>query len=222
MKDKLYDALQLMSCRSDVLQDTHGNVSCRVEDSIDNPDSIYIKPSGVPYDSIRLEDICRLDYGYYGRPWLNTSRLTPSVDSIHHIAIYKKYPHVKAICHTHSPYAVAYAALGGTIACYLTEQADYFGHDIISLPYSDLNSWGENIKLRKVDKAVLLKNHGVLTFADDPVKAVNLAIALENIAKKNYLIDAIRISANISSSPILLQSEIDKWHTRYNTVYGQK
>lgn len=203
-----------MAKRNDVIQDTHGNVSIR------DGTIMWIKPSGVPYEDIKAYDVC-------GVSLLDGARiagvLKPSVDAEHHASIYKNNPEIGAICHTHSPHVVAHAILGRSIDCVCTEQADYFGGDVPCFAYRDFNSWGEVIHLEilksfETKKAVLLQSHGGLTFASDPVQAVKLAIQLENVARKNVLA-GVHIQRYVGP---LGPSEVEKWHRRYNEVYGQK
>lgn len=205
------EALRLMAKRNDVIQDTHGNVS-----GIDGERFMWIKPSGVPYDQIDFDDICGVDF-FEGK---EVGKLKPSVDTPHHQAIYVNNPQIKAICHTHSPHVVAYAIRRQHIPCTMTEQADYFGGAIQCYPYSDLDSWGRNLGKLGDQNAVILGNHGGLTFASDPVKAVNLAIQLENVARKNILAGMLEVDEAWRWP--LGTEEIKKWFERYNNVYGQQ
>ena len=164
--DKRYDiykALHMLGNMQDVIQDTHGNVS-----AINEEGEVYIKPSGMEYQSIKVSDVCKFSsdgkqlFSHDGH--FIFSERKPSVDTVHHRAIYNRRPNIKAICHTHSPYATAYAYAGKNIRCLGTEQADFFGDDIYNLPYSDLNCWGEEaakyIGGKPVTKAILLNKIG--------------------------------------------------------------
>jgi len=215
-RKKVHQALQLMAKRNDVIQDTHGNVSAKVFDALFGVHVIYIKPSGVPYDQISEDDVCGVELLPDGST-VNFGHLKPSVDLVHHVNIYRNNPHIHAICHTHSPHVVAHAIAGMSIPCLCTEHADYFGAKIECADYRDLHTWG-NIFVATSEKALLLESHGGLTFSDDPVKAVNLAIQLENVARKNILSQAL-FHPNFEA---LSKEEIKKWHDRYNNVYGQR
>ena len=209
----LLEGLKKMGRRNDVIRDTHGNLSL-----IAPGGCVYIKPSGVPYEEIQGTDI----------PWaaisdgevMSTSAKKPSVDLPHHLEIYRRAPWVGAICHTHSPYATAFAMGIRGIPCLSTEQADYFGGPIRCIPYHDLDTWGMHAAPREGEKALLLGNHGALTFGVSPANAVDLAIALENVAQKTYL--ALMLHDRSGTVYRLPDEEIDKWHERYNNVYGQK
>ena len=111
----VYKALHKLGQMQSVIQDTHGNVSAR-----DDMGNIYIKPSGVPYKSITVGSVCKIDIDgnqLFGQKTGidEIDMLKPSVDTIHHAAIYERRPNIKAICHTHSPYATAYAYNGKSI-----------------------------------------------------------------------------------------------------------
>lgn len=214
-KQDILDALDLMSKSHDIIKDTHGNVSCR-----DDSGNIYIKPSGMPYGDLVLPD----DVSVADIEGNQVSGLYKhSVDLIHHAAIYESKHWVKAICHTHSPYATAYAYNSKAIKCYGTEQADIFGDDIYCLTYQDLETWGPSVGkfLHRTAKAILLSRHGVLTFAETALDAVKLAVAVENIATKNFLSEALFNNDSRRELSQLHSLEIKKWHTRYNTKYGQ-
>lgn len=205
------DALHLMGRSQSVIEDTHGNVSCR------DRDTIYIKPSGVPYADIHASDVCQI--GLELGEELRQNGLRPSVDTEHHRSIYRRNPRVGSICHTHSPYATAWAIAGRDLEVSCTEHADYFGHPIRCLPFASLDQWGW-IDLCGIEQAVLLGKHGVLICANDrdPSSAVKLAIALEAIAKK-YTI-AAQLNWQVPGEP-LNPYEVSKWHDRYQRRYGQ-
>lgn len=210
---RLVDALALMGSMNDVIKDTHGNVSCLAPGGV-----IWIKPSGMPYGQITQDDVCSL--AIIDGHTLGPSKRKPSVDTPHHLSIYQRHPWVGAICHTHSPHVVAYAISAVELECLCTEHADYFGGPIRILPYRDLDKWGHEVMLERSDRAILLGNHGALTFADDPIEAVKLAAALENVAQKNFLAYTLSEAMNLTIDA-LNESEAKKWHKRYRSTYGQ-
>jgi L-ribulose-5-phosphate 4-epimerase len=217
-REELVGAMRWLDSNRDVVQDTHGNLSMRVGTSEDF--SMLIKPSGVPYSELEpwMVPAVSVDGTYE----LRGDVKKPSVDTQHHLSIYKKYSHVRAICHTHSPYATAFAIAGSAIPCSSTEQADYFGGHISCLPYFDLNGWGDKVVVEIGTKAVLLEKHGVLTFGTTPLEAVELAVAVENVAKKTAIAIGIAgVFSQIIGVRSLPKEEIDKWHKRYTTGYGQ-
>jgi L-ribulose-5-phosphate 4-epimerase len=201
----MLSALNIMAKSQNIIEDTHGNVSYR------DDFSFQIKPSGMEYAEIRHDDLVDVNI-HTGDV---TGRRKPSVDAEHHRSIYLRNPGVGAICHTHSPYATAFAIRGEDLSVLCTEHADYFGHPIRCLPFASLDRWGW-IDLKAGERAVLLGRHGVLTFARErnPVSAVKLAIALEAIAKKYLLSRAMFLDP-------LDDYEVQKWHDRYQNRYGQ-
>ena len=206
----LVRGLHTLAENRDVIKDTHGNLSAR------DGDTVYIKPSGVEYGTVTVDNVFACDViGRHGG-----GPLRPSVDLPHHLYIYRNHPDVRAICHTHSPYATAFALAGRDIECCSTEQADYFGADVRCLPYADLYVWGQEVaEAREGDEnAFLLYRHGALTFGKDPMEAVRRAVALENIAQKMWLAQGLRSMWN-SNMP---REEVRKWHDRYRSVYGQR
>jgi L-ribulose-5-phosphate 4-epimerase len=204
----MLSALNIMAKSQGIIEDTHGNVSYR------DDFSFTIKPSGMEYAEIRYDDLVDIDM----HTGAVDGRRKPSVDAEHHRAIYLRNPGVGAICHTHSPYATAFAIAGRDMQVNCTEHADYFGHAIRCLPFASLDRWGW-IDLKGTEGAVLLANHGVLTFSRyrDPVAAVKLAIALEMIAKK-YMLAA---QLHWALPEPLDAYEVSKWHDRYQNRYGQ-
>ena len=184
---------------------------------------VLIKPSGVDYDKLRPEDLAVVDLeGKRAAPAAVpdgvSSELKQSVDTIHHLLLYKKDASTGGVIHTHSNFATAWAAAGLSIPCALTAMADEFGAEIPCLPYVD--NQGSHIadaivKNRGRGPAVLLANHGVFTFAETPAEALKAAIMVEDVAKTMWLARQLGRVAPLSPS------EIEKWWTRYHTTYGQ-
>lgn len=216
IRKSLCDALHMMGKMADVIRDTHGNLS--VVDRRD--DVMWIKPSGVPYADISRPDVCGITIAN-GVLLSSHYSLKPSVDTPHHLSIYRRHPWIGAICHTHSPYVVAHAVAMSRIECVTTEHADYFGESVPVLQYRDLDSWGDHVVLDRHRRAVVLGSHGALTFADDPMTAVQLAVALENIAQKNALAANLAMCGGGRRFSEMNPAEIDKWHSRYTKKYGQ-
>ena len=176
---------------------------------------VVIKPSGIDYDSLQPEDLTIVDLD--GN--IVEGKLKPSVDTPHHLFLYKNKPEWGGIIHTHSNYATSFAALGKNIPVCLTAIADEFGEDIICTEYvsNEGNKIGEAI-LRNLGKgpAILLGNHGVFTFGKSSNDALKAAIMVEDVAKTMHL------SLLIGTPKRLSKKEIDKWWNRYHTTYGQK
>ena len=111
---------------------TGGNVSGRVQGT----DYFVIKPSGVSYEDLTPENmvLCSMD----GAPIEGTlgSERSPSSDTAAHAYVYRNMPEVGGIVHTHSTYAVAWAARGEEIPCVITGMADEFGGPIPVGPFA--------------------------------------------------------------------------------------
>lgn len=176
-----------------------------------------IKPSGVPYGNVQFGDLSVIDV--HTEKHLVGGRLKHSVDLLNHLDIYQGLSWVRSICHTHSPYATAFAMVGMPIRVCCTEQADYFGGDIPCLPFNGGFKWlCPQFPLGEGPKGILLGNHGALTLSpsDDPRDAVKLAVALESIAKKFHL--ALQVGMPLP----IIDEDVREYHDRYKNGYGQK
>jgi L-ribulose-5-phosphate 4-epimerase len=194
---------------------SHGNISSRRDSS-----SFLIKPSGKCYQDVWDEDFVEVSFDPYSRsclwPYLGPR---PSVDTHEHAEIYDRHPWVKAIVHTHSTYATVFAMWGGDIQVYSTEHADFFGQRI-RCAIDGMIGWGEKIDLVEGERAVLLGQHGALVVSEKgPEHAAKLAIALEEVAKKTFLLYQMPRIRPISP---LANDVVDAFHSRYNGEYGQR
>jgi L-ribulose-5-phosphate 4-epimerase len=158
---------------------------------------IVIKPSGVPYDEMKLEHLVVTDM--QGR--LIEGTLRPSSDLPTHAALYRAFPSIGGVAHTHSEYATAWAQARRSIPCYGTTHADYFHGPIpLTEPMSDSEIEGEYEAntgvaiirtFAKLDPmaipAVLVANHGPFAWGTDARKAAENAWMLEAVARFAYL-----------------------------------
>jgi L-ribulose-5-phosphate 4-epimerase len=184
---------------------------------------VIIKPSGVDYDELAPEDLAVVTLDGDRAPAERvpdeiSSPLRASVDTTHHLALYRGDETIGGVVHTHSNHATAWAAIGEPIPCALTAMADEFGGEIPCAPYAD--NEGDHIgdailSVRTRAPAVLLANHGVFAFGPSPRAAVKAAAMTEDAAKSLWLARAIG-----TPSPIP-PDEIEKWWTRYHEGYGQ-
>jgi L-ribulose-5-phosphate 4-epimerase len=184
---------------------------------------VLIKPSGVDYDTLRPEDLAVVDLE--GSPVAAAripdgiaSELRPSVDTPHHLALYRGDASIGGVVHTHSNYATAWAAAGRPIPCALTAMADVFGGDVPCAPYADNEGdhiGGAILAARTRAPAVLLAGHGVFAFDATPAKAVKAAAMVEDAAK------TLAIAEALGDVPALPPGEVEKWWTRYHATYGQ-
>lgn len=203
---------------------TWGNVSAKDSET----GLVVIKPSGVPYDTMRAEDMVVVD--------LDGNKvegdMNPSSDLPTHLYLYKEYPTLGGIVHTHSTYATAFAQSGRDITPYGTTHADaFYGAVPCSRELSDEEiaseyEWNtgkviaETVTDAEAIPAILVKNHGVFTWGKTPEKAVENAVTLEEVAKMAQLTEALNRSATR-----IKQTLLDKHYLRKhgkNAYYGQK
>lgn len=195
---------------------TGGNVSARVP----GHELFVIKPSGVSYDDLAPENmiLCDLDgRAIAGAPG---SDLAPSSDTAAHAYVYRNMPEVGGVVHTHSTYAVAWAARGEEIPCVLTAMADEFGGPVPVGPLAVIgdDSIGrgivETLSGRR-SRAVLMRNHGPFTIGADARDAVKAAVMVEDIART---VHHARAGGELLTLPA---DTIDRLYARYQDVYGQ-
>jgi L-ribulose-5-phosphate 4-epimerase len=195
---------------------TGGNVSGRVPGA----DLFVIKPSGVRYEDLAPESmiVCDLD----GSVVAGTagSERNPSSDTAAHAYVYRNMPDVGGVVHTHSTYAVAWAARGEAIPCVITAMADEFGGPIPVGPFAIIgdDSIGRGIveTLRgHRSPGVLMQNHGPFTIGATPKDAVKAAVMLEDVAR------TVHIALQAGALVPIPQDAIDRLHSRYQDVYGQ-
>ncbi len=169
---------------------------------------IVIKPSGVPYDGMKPSDLVVSDL--HGK--IVEGNLRPSSDLPTHAALYRAFPTIGGIAHTHSEYATAWAQARQSIPCFGTTHADYFHGPI---PLTDLMTddeingeyeanTGEVIirAFQAIDPvvvpAVLVPNHGPFAWGPDPRKAAENAWMLETVARLAYL----TVGLNTNARPV--------------------
>lgn len=195
---------------------TGGNVSGRVPGT----DYFVIKPSGVSYDQLAPENmiLCDLDGNVVaGSPG---SERSPSSDTAAHAYVYRELPEVGGVVHTHSPYAVAWAARGQEIPCVITGMADEFGGPIPVGPFAIIgdDTIGRGIveTLRgHRSRAVLMQNHGPFTIGATARDAVKAAIMCEDAAR------TVQLALQLGPVIPIPQDQIDLLYARYQNVYGQ-
>jgi L-ribulose-5-phosphate 4-epimerase len=195
---------------------TGGNVSGRVPGA----DLFVIKPSGVSYDDLAPENMILCDLDGVVVPGSAGSERAPSSDTAAHAYVYRHMPDVGGVVHTHSTYAVAWAARGEEIPCVITAMADEFGGPIPVGPFAIIgdDSIGRGIveTLRgHRSRAVLMQNHGPFTIGVSAKDAVKAAVMVEDVARTVHL-------ARAAGPLIPIPDEaIDRLYDRYQNVYGQ-
>jgi L-ribulose-5-phosphate 4-epimerase len=226
LKRRVYDQnVELL--RRGLVIDTWGNAS-----GVDRTSGrIVIKPSGVPYESMRPSDMVVVD--------LRTGEVIdgaykPSSDTATHMEIYRAFPTVGGVVHTHSLYATAWAQAGRDIPALGTTHADYFFGDIpctrpmraeeIQGDYEA--STGTVIVERMVGMdplempAILVANHGPFAWGASVEKAVNNASIMEHLA--HLAIQTLQISPKTGAiNPVLLDKHFHRKHGP-GSYYGQK
>jgi L-ribulose-5-phosphate 4-epimerase len=212
--------------RRGVVVYTFGNVS-----GIDREQGIVaIKPSGVDYELMKPDDIVIVDLD--GK--IIEGSLKPSSDTRTHLVLYKHFPNIGGIAHTHSTYATAWAqavrpipVLGTTHADHLTAEipvTEVMPDEMIRGNYEEQTGHQilETFKKKSYEEIemVLVACHGPFTWGITPEKAVYNAVILEELAKMAAL--TLQINPEV---PSLKQSLIDKHYQRKhgnNAYYGQK
>ena len=227
LKQAVYEANMELPRRGLVTY-TWGNVS-----GIDRESGlVVIKPSGVEYEDLKPEDLVVLNLD--GE--VVEGDLNPSSDTKTHIELYKAFPELGGVVHTHSPHAVAWAQAGSDIPCYGTTHADYFYGPIPcarSLTPAEVDedyerNTGKVIIETFHDRnlnpvhvpAVICRNHGPFTWGKNAAQAVYHAVVLEEVAKMAMY--TRQINGQVEAAPQHVQ---DKHFLRKhgpNAYYGQK
>ncbi|MFQ8690496.1 MAG: L-ribulose-5-phosphate 4-epimerase [Blautia sp.] len=188
LKKEVYEA-NMQLPKHNLVTFTWGNVS-----EIDRESGYFvIKPSGVEYEEMKPEDMVVVDL----EGNVIEGNYRPSSDTETHAVLYKAFPKIGGIVHTHSPWATSWAQAGRSIPCYGTTHADYFYGDIPcarTLTKEEIDSAYEKntgviiceaFKDRDYEAApgVLCTNHGPFTWGKDGKQAVYHAVVLEEVAK---------------------------------------
>ena len=226
LKNNCYEANMELP-KLDLVVYTFGNVS-----AVDRENGVFaIKPSGVPYETLKPEDIVIVDF----ENKVVEGSMRPSSDTKTHAFLYKKWANIGGICHTHSCYAVSWAQAQMDIPLFGTTHADHNTSDIpCAPPMSDANICGDyehmtgqqildcfkekSISYEAVEM-ILIGNHGPFTWGKNAQKAVYNSKVLEEIARMAYLTLQINPKA-----PRLKDALIKKHYERKHgkgAYYGQ-
>ena len=207
---------------------TFGNVS-----AVDRTSGIFvIKPSGVPYEALTPAHMVpvSLDTGQG-----IDSDFRPSSDTATHLELYRAFPSIGGVVHTHSEYATVFAQARQCIRCMGTTHADYFRGDVpVTRPLSEeeveedyerntglvIAEAFRGLELSPSDvPAILVANHGPFTWGPDPFKAIEHAEVLEYLARVEWRVRALNPGA-ARPAPFL----VNKHHQRKHgpgAYYGQ-
>lgn len=204
---------------------TWGNVSALDRES----GLVVIKPSGVSYDDMKAEDMVVVDLD--GN--IVEGDLRPSSDTPTHLAIYRHFPEVGGVVHTHSTYATAWAQAGLPIPNIGTTHADTFHQavpcteemskeqieaayeaatgDVIAEAFEGMNPMHT--------PAVLVKHHGPFTWGKSAANAVYNAVVLEEVARMASI--TVALNPNVVMNQDLIEKHYERKHGA-NAYYGQK
>lgn len=226
LKRECYEANMELNALGLVIY-TFGNVS-----AVDRKDGIFaIKPSGVPYEDLKPEDIVILDYD-------NTiieGSMRPSSDTKTHAYLYKHWENIGGIAHTHATYSVAWAQAQRDIPIFGTTHADHLTADIPCAPPMDDSliegNYEHNTGIQIINcfkdkkltptevEMVLLGNHGPFAWGKTAAKAVYNSKVLETVAHMAYL--TLQINPNAPRlKDALIQKHYERKHGK-NAYYGQ-
>ena len=206
---------------------TFGNVS-----AVDREKGVFaIKPSGMPYEQLRVEDIVILNF----ENEVLEGTMRPSSDTKTHAFLYKTWETIGGIVHTHSTYAVAWAQAQMDIPIFGTTHADHLTNDIpCAPPMSDeliagnyehmtgqqiMDCFEEKQLSYKEVEMVLIGNHGPFTWGKNAAKAVYNARVLEELAKMAFLTRQINPNAP-RLKDALIKKHYERKHGK-NAYYGQ-
>lgn len=227
LKKEVFEA-NLELVRQDLVIYTWGNVS-----GIDREKGlIVIKPSGVDYDIMKVEDMVVLNLD--GE--VVEGDLRPSSDAATHLELYRRFKDIKGVVHTHSSWATSWAQAGRDIPCYGTTHADYFYGSVpctralskeeIEGEY-ELNTGKvivetfEKRSLKPLEvPGVIITSHGPFSWGKSPKDAVHNAKVIEEVAKMAYRTEKIAARASDIDENLLNKHYLRKHGA--NAYYGQK
>ena len=226
LKDDVWRA-NLLLVKHGLVIFTWGNVS-----AIDrNTGLVAIKPSGTDYDVMQASDMVVLDLDGA----IVDGKLQPSSDTPTHLELYRTFPEIGAVVHTHSVYATAWAQAKRAIPCYGTTHADYFFGEIpctriltaeeIKKDY-ELNTGHvivetfRNLALSAAQmSAVIVASHGPFSWGKNASDAVHNAVVLEELSRMAILTEQVSPATTAIDDNLL-----DKHYLRKHgdgAYYGQ-
>ena len=227
LKQKVYKA-NIDLVRHGLVIFTWGNVS-----GIDREKGlVVIKPSGVDYDSMTADQMVVVDLAT-GK--VVEGELRPSSDTPTHLVLYRAFPEIGGIVHTHSTYATAWAQAGKDLPNIGTTHADYFHNAIpctddmtAAQVQGDYELETGNVIVDRFIRehinpvhtpGVLVKNHGPFSWGKNPDEAVHNAVVMEQVAKMAFV--AYSVNPGLTMNPLLVEKHFSRKHGP-NAYYGQK
>lgn len=224
LKRLVYEANMELPARG-LITYTWGNVS-----GIDREKCLFvIKPSGVDYENLHPEDMVVMDLE--GNKV--EGELKPSSDTPTHLELYKAFPEIGGVVHTHSPWAASWAQAGRSIPCYGTTHADYFYGEIPcarNLTAEEIETGYETNTGKVIIETftgknpsyvpgVLCANHGPFTWGKDAKEAVHNAVVLEEVAKMACRTEMLR--PGVKEAPQVIRDKHFMRKHGPNAYYGQ-
>ncbi len=223
LKEQVYQA-NLDLVKHGLVLFTWGNVS-----AIDRQSGlVVIKPSGVSYDTMQVEDMVVTDLDGH----VVEGELKPSSDTPTHLILYQAFPEIGGVVHTHSTYATAWAQAGKDLPNIGTTHADYFSSDIpCTRDMTEKEVQGNyeketgNVIVERFNKlnpihipGVLVKNHGPFSWGKTAAEAVHNAVVMEEVARMAFI--AYQINPELTMNPHLIHKHFMRKHGP-NAYYGQ-
>lgn len=191
---------------------------------------VAIKPSGVPYESMKPSDLVVTDLD--GK--IVEGSLRPSSDLATHLHLYREFPSIGGVVHTHSEYATAWAQAGNPIPAYGTTHADYFyGPVPVTEELTDEEIGGDYVlntglaitrRFKGLDPlavpGVLVRGHAPFVWGKTPADAAHNAVVLEAVARMGYFTTTLNPACNGVSQALLDRHYFRKHGAK--ATYGQK
>lgn len=227
IKQEAYEANMNLT-KLGLVKFTFGNVSV-----FDQQKGVFaIKPSGVPYELLKADDIVIVDLDAQ----VVEGTLRPSSDTKTHAVLYKEWPELGAIVHTHSVYGTAWAQANRSIPIYGTTHADHLTTDIPCAPpmsddmiagnyeyqtgYQIINHFREAGLNHEEVQMILVGNHAPFTWGKDGKQAVYNAAVLEYVAELAFLSEGINPQIERLKAS-LIKKHYERKHGN-NAYYGQQ
>lgn len=190
---------------------------------------VAIKPSGVPYETMKPSDLVVTDLS--GK--IVEGSLRPSSDLATHLHLYREFPSIGGVVHTHSEYATAWAQAGRPIPAYGTTHADYFyGPVPVTEELTDEEIGGDYVlntgvaitrRFKGLDPAavpgVLVRGHAPFVWGKTPTDAAHNAVVLESIARMGYFTATLNAACEGVSQALLDRHYFRKHGAK--ATYGQ-
>ena len=230
LKQKVYSANMSLP-RHGLVLFTWGNVSGIDRDA----GLVVIKPSGVSYDELSPENMAVVDMSGNAVG----GALRPSSDTQTHLALYRAFPEIGGVVHTHSTYATAFAQAGAAIKPLGTTHADYFYGEIpVTRPLKKKEIKGEyeletgNVIIETLKgknpmniPAALVRGHGPFAWGKTPEEAAHNAVVLEEVAKMASIVYSISpVTSGLTQAAGISRALLERHYLRKHgkdAYYGQ-